>query len=234
MCLFSGLVFGQAALGEVMGTVVKADSSGPVSFARVFIEDNGVKYQANTDLDGSFKISGIPAGDRFMTIYFDVDTMKMEVRIPMDGINRLGEIYFESKVLTLEALTASAKAGGLKLIDGDLPVKQITAEEIAQSPIKFDQKQLIATMSSEIRITEDGELVFRGARKGDMIYMMDGVKTTEVNNVPSCSIGRMMVYTGAIPAKYGDTTGGVVVMETKSYFDLYNAWVSQQIKAGKM
>jgi hypothetical protein len=29
-----------------------------------------------------------------------------------------------------------------------------------------------------------------------------------------------MVYSGAIPAKYGDTTGGVVVMETLSYFDL--------------
>jgi hypothetical protein len=30
----------------------------------------------------------------------------------------------------------------------------------------------------------------------------------------------MVIYTGGIPAKYGDTMGGVVVLETKGYFDL--------------
>jgi hypothetical protein len=31
----------------------------------------------------------------------------------------------------------------------------------------------------------------------------------------------MIVYAGGIPAKYGDAMGGVIVLETKSYFDLY-------------
>jgi hypothetical protein len=43
----------------------------------------------------------------------------------------------------------------------------------------------------------------------------------------------MQLYTGGLPAKYGDTLGGVVVMESKSYFDLYRAWQSEQLKAGK-
>jgi len=38
----------------------------------------------------------------------------------------------------------------------------------------------------------------------------------------------MEAYTGGIPAKYGDTTGGVVILETLSYFDLYNAWLAGQ------
>jgi hypothetical protein len=29
----------------------------------------------------------------------------------------------------------------------------------------------------------------------------------------------MRVYSGGIPAKYGDCSGGVIVIETKSYFD---------------
>jgi outer membrane receptor protein involved in Fe transport len=41
--------------------------------------------------------------------------------------------------------------------------------------------------------------------------------------IPSSAIGSISVYTGGLPAKYGDTTGGVVVIETKSYMDLYNA-----------
>jgi len=32
-------------------------------------------------------------------------------------------------------------------------------------------------------------------------------------------IGNMTVYTGGVPAKYGDFTGGVVVIESKSYSD---------------
>ena len=87
-------------------------------------------------------------------------------------------------------------------------------------------------MSSEVRKTEDGELVFRGARKGDMIYLIDGVKTRDAGSLPGVSIGRMQVYTGGLPAKYGDTLGGVVVIESKSYFDLYRSWESDQIRKG--
>ena len=75
-------------------------------------------------------------------------------------------------------------------------------------------------MSSEIKMADDGELMFRGARKGDMIYVLDGVKLQDVYNVPSCSINSMMVYTGGLPAKYGDTLGGAIVVETYGYFDL--------------
>jgi outer membrane receptor protein involved in Fe transport len=87
-------------------------------------------------------------------------------------------------------------------------------------------------MSSDVKVSEDGELMFRGSRKGDMIYMMDGIKSNAVSAIPSCAIGRVMVYTGGLPAKYGDTLGGVVIMETKSYFDLYRRWEAEQIKAG--
>jgi hypothetical protein len=41
---------------------------------------------------------------------------------------------------------------------------------------------------------------------------------------PSMAIGSIMVYTGGVPSKYGDYSGGVVVVETMSYFD----WVAQQ------
>ncbi|MFY8138858.1 MAG: hypothetical protein ACOVMR_12165, partial [Flavobacteriales bacterium] len=57
---------------------------------------------------------------------------------------------------------------------------------------------------------------------GSVIYMIDGVKIREnVPNIPSCGISRMAVYTGGLPAKYGDTTGGVIVIETKNYLEDY-------------
>jgi len=38
------------------------------------------------------------------------------------------------------------------------------------------------------------------------------------------------VYTGGVPAKYGDCTGGVVVIETKNYLSLYQEWLATQSK----
>jgi hypothetical protein len=129
-------------------------------------------------------------------------------------------------VQTMKAVPVDG--GRIRLVYGELPVKELTSKDIVHSANKFDIKALATSMSSEIKVDDDGQLMFRGARKGDMIYILDGIKSNEVYSVPSCSINRMMVYTGGLPAKYGDTLGGAIVVETKSYFDLYRAYMSNQ------
>jgi hypothetical protein len=225
--------YGQGSFGEVIGTVVEKGSGNAVYGAQVFILDQGNKYQAMTDADGRFRISAIPAGRYFVNIKYFGDTMsRIEAKVPMDGFANLGTVRFESGVLEILAVDVVANDGSIKLEYGELPIRELTADEIDKSPLKFDVKGLVSSMSSEVRLTEDGELVFRGARKGDMIYLMDGVKSRDVGSVPGSAIGRMMVYTGGLPAKYGDTLGGVVVMETKSYFDLYRQWEAEEIRKG--
>jgi outer membrane receptor protein involved in Fe transport len=44
----------------------------------------------------------------------------------------------------------------------------------------------------------------------------------EMSGIPSLAIGSLEIYTGGIPAKYGDVTGGVIMMTTKGYFDILN------------
>lgn len=232
--LSAGQLMAQQALGDVMGTVVDGKNQ-PVYNAHVFIDDGMNRYQVITNADGKFKIAAIPAGSYMLNIRQLKDTMShIAVRIPMNGFDNLGEIEFiggYSQVMGDMKVTAGLDR--IRLIGGNLPVTELTAEDIGRSPVKFDIKKMVISMSSDVRQTEDGELVFRGARKGDMIYIIDGVKTRNAGSVPSVSIGRMQLYTGGLPAKYGDTLGGVVVMESKSYFDLYRAWQSKQLKAGK-
>lgn len=225
--------FGQGSFGDVIGTVLEKKVDQPVYGAQVFIMDQDRKYQAITDADGRFRISAIPAGKYTLNIKYYGDTMTgIEAQVPIDGYCNLGNIRFESGVLTLLTVDVVADDGSMKLVYGELPVREITSEEIDKNPRKFDVKGLVSSMTSEVRLTEDGDLVFRGARKNDMLYLMDGVKTSEIGSVPGCAINRMMVYTGGLPAKYGDTLGGVVVMETKSYFDLYREWEAEEIKKG--
>lgn len=221
MITMVGSAFGQSAYGEVIGTVVNNTTKEPIYGATAIIIDQDKKYQSKTDFDGKFRISQVPAGTYYLTIINLGDTMSLiEAKVPMDGYCNLGAINFGAKMIDVIVVDGNA----LRLEYGELPVKTLTAEEIDKSPSKFDVKGMVVGMSSEVRQTEDGELVFRGARKGDMLYLVDGVKSSQVGAIPGVAIGRMQVYTGGLPAKYGDTMGGVVVLETKSYFDLYREW----------
>lgn len=221
----AGITFGQTATGDIVGEVVSAKSQQVIIGAKTLIEDNGRKYQAITDVDGRFRMTAIPAGKYSMKIFYMGDTMSnIAVDVPIEAYCNLGRIEFESKIVAQKNVKVTPK---VKINFGEIPVKEITSMEIKRSPVKFDVKALVTTMSSEVKLTDDGELIFRGARKGDMIYVLDGIKSNEVFNVPSCAIGRMMVYTGGLPAKYGDTLGGAVILETKSYFDLYRQWQAQ-------
>jgi hypothetical protein len=229
MVLFSIGVQAQDALGDVVGTVFETPQQTIVG-AQVFIKDQDRKYIAITDVNGRFRITGIPAGKYDMSIKFMQDTMYgIAVSIPMDGFHNAGNIVFKPNTIELKGVVVKAN-NDMKLVYGSLPIKELTSEEIAQSPVKFSVAALATSFNSDVKMAEDGELIFRGARKGDMIYLLDGIKGREISNVPSCAIGRMMVYTGGLPAKYGDTLGGVVVLETKSYFDLYRAWEREQMK----
>ncbi|MBC9811338.1 carboxypeptidase-like regulatory domain-containing protein [Crocinitomicaceae bacterium CZZ-1] len=213
----------QVALGEIQGYLVEKSTKEPVPLTHVFIRDLDKVYQVISDEEGMFRISAIPAGTYALQIRYEGDTIKVDpVQIKMNSITQLGKI----ELAPIQQLGTVYITPGVRLIDGDLPIPQLTGDEIAKSVAKFDPKGLITSMSSEVRIADDGSLVFRGARKGDMIYMIDGIKANDVVTVPSSAIGSMMVYTGALPAKYGDTLGGVVVVETKSYFDLYRAWMA--------
>lgn len=233
MILGTGSLYAQNAFGEVIGEVVDTEGEA-VWAAHVYIDDVfGQRYQARTEEDGTFRISGIPVGEYEMNVKMMKDTMSgIYVDVPRDGFHNCGKVEFVSGFIkTMKGIVVEAEAG-LKLVDGNLPVTTMKAAEIQESAVKFNLEELIGSMSSEIQVTEGGELVIRGSRPGDMLYLIDGVKTAELGAMPSAAIGSLTVYTGGIPAKYGDTLGGVVAMETQSYFDLYRTWKSRQLKAG--
>jgi len=210
--------YGQSAFGDAIGTVLDEDSKQPMEYIKAFILDQGKKYQAITDKDGRFRISAIPAGTYDVFLVFGRDTSEnFKVDIPIDSYGNLGTVEFKPKGLIKDEIVVKER---LRLRMGELPTPEMTEKEIKHNPNKFSVATMATQMSSEVKMADDGELMFRGARKGDMIYVLDGVKLQDVYNVPSCSINRMMVYTGGLPAKYGDTLGGAIVVETYGYFDL--------------
>ena len=215
-------LYAQNTYGDIIGTLVDA-SNVPIYGARVKTTNGSAVFQAITDPDGNFRMSAVPAGK--YTLTFRVDTVEMiaqrEVDVAPDGYGDIGKVTF-SQITTLGDVVIDANR--LILTRGVAPEIKMERKDITKSSNKFDIKGLVTGMTSDVRTADDGSLVFRGARKGDLIYYIDGVKMGATANVPSASMGYVMVFSGAIPAKYGDTTGGVIVVETVSYNDLYRQW----------
>ena len=114
--------------------------------------------------------------------------------------------------------------GNLLIDPQETSLISLTREQIEKSPNIRNTANLVRDMSAEIKSSEDGELFFRGSRSNGVIQFVDGIKNTgTLYNLPGRAIGSIAVYTGGIPAKYGDTTSGVIVMVPLSYFDLYYA-----------
>ena len=61
------------------------------------------------------------------------------------------------------------------------------------------------------------QLHVRGARSDANAYFIDGIRVHSIDQLPQQSIETIQVYTGGIPAQYGDVTGGVINVTTKSH-----------------
>lgn len=230
----AGISFGQITFGDVIGTVIQHKTNEPIWDARVFILDQDRVYNSKTNMDGNFKLSAVPAGKYQLLVCKNGDTLQAGlVDVKADGIADAGTITYSNNVLDLPSVIISKADIGLKLDKGFLPLPRLSYQEIEKSPLKFDIKAMVSSLTTDVKLDDDGSLVFRGARKGDMIYYVDGMKIVGGElNLPSTAISNLMVYSGGLPAQFGDTMGGVVAIETKGYFELLRNYQSAQLKAG--
>jgi outer membrane cobalamin receptor len=92
----------------------------------------------------------------------------------------------------------------------------LDAEQIDQA-VSRDIKDLVATAPGVYQADDGGSLNVRGSREDATQYVVDGVKMTGPFSLPKSAIAEITVLTGGIPAQYGDATGGIVLITTKSY-----------------
>lgn len=224
--LISGnMLYAQVTTGTIKGKVLDYDSSTVMPYASVWVDCDGTKRGAIADGNGNFTIDVLKPG------IYNVHAKDLNSgEIVYANIQVTGdEITFLDIVMSTNTLEVVIIDGSRPIIDKNIPRIKIPLEYIEQSLDIRNPLGLLDSYSSEISVVEgSGQVIIRGSRPGDAVYYIDGVKATDMAMVPGAAVGSVEAYTGGIPAKYGDTTGGVVILETKSYFDLYNAWLSRQ------
>ena len=207
--------------GTIKGNIIGPMGS-PVPMANVFLTVGGQLRGAVTDLDGKFTIKPITSGsyDLYVTsIGFDT-LIITGVRVIDQRITML-----KNKALEFRTIRGTVVIGyPIPLIDIDEPgVITFGANDLKDLPNRSNLTSMLATITPGFYQQEPGKPVMvRGSRGGASTYFVDGVKTDDLNSgTPSASVGTIRVYSGGIPAQYGDVVGGIVVVETKSFLSWY-------------
>ncbi|MEW6468043.1 MAG: TonB-dependent receptor [Bacteroidota bacterium] len=226
--LTAGLVFilaspGASASdkGDIKGRVLD-ETGAPAMGANVLLRSGEHKIAAQTpDAQGEYYFKEVTPGA------YDIEiTMVGYKKKKITGIKVIAnKTFYVQDVKLVEDIT---QLGDIEIE----PAQESMAQQTMSSGTSIDEmefKQMAAAKGDLVGIvvnltpgtipTDDGkDMYVRGARSGSTEYIIDGEKVIGSFNVPSQSVQNVTVYTGGIPAMYGDLTGGLVVVSTKSYF----------------
>ena len=210
--------------GSLSGYVISKEDKKSIPGAQVYVNTKNGKIGTVTDSVGHFTIKPLNPGRYDLVIAF-TGFMKIEIK----DINVRGDFDTDIGTKSLELGMMDTV-----IIYGNQPplinknggnIIAIETKDITHLPNATDIAMVLQAISSEFFVSDDKkEIHFRGSRNNMTAYLIDGVRVDEIGSLPRFAIGSMTVYAGGIPAKYGDFTGGVVVIETMGYFD----WLSMK------
>lgn len=216
-----------AQVGEIKGFIKDKKTGEPIFGATVYIETAGNKVGDAADPDGKYTIKPVNVGTH--SVYVSAlgyqKTKVFDVLITSDKITYVN-VDMEIGAINIKGYDKIEYKE--PLISRDEPGTQhIPMKEFKNSVnSRINPLTAIIDMTSGLTLAPNGkDVMIRGSRPTSTQFITDGIKSiTGDIGIPGQAIGSVKVYTSGVPARYGDVTGGVIVVETKSYFDLYQAY----------
>ena len=206
--------------GEIHGTIIDYKTGTTIPGATISTEVGGVSRGTVSDVEGRFKLKPLLPGTYALTFSYIGYKKRTIANIEVTP----NKIYVLGKVeLSTDNTLPTVDIIEYKLIDFDQPSAIVTkAADIRHNPLLKNPAQLIGSITSELKTDDNGQFIIKGGRPGTAVTYLDGMKlASPLQRIPGNAIKTITVHTGGIPAKYGDATGGIVVIETKSYFDYF-------------
>ncbi len=207
--------------GKIMGRALDVETGQPLPYANIILQGTTMGAAANES--GEYFIINVPVGEYTllgrMMGYSDVEvkgvwvsadlTTHMDLRMTPRVIEAADvvEVVVE-RPLVDRGITASTR-----IVDGDaieaMPVSDFEDVLVAQAGV------------SETDTERSFGVHVRGGRSGEVIYVVDGVNTTDPVTLQrgiildNNAIAEMSVLSGGFNAEYGEAMSGVVNIVTK-------------------
>ena len=124
-----------------------------------------------------------------------------------------------SSIQELQCVTIVSYSRPLLNFYGNMNSQSITREDITRLPVR-SVNGVASTVGGVQSPISSEEINIRGARAGSDAYYLDGIRIRNASAIPKSHIGQVTVYTGGIPANYGDLTGGVISVESVNHYSL--------------
>jgi len=219
---FSLSTFSQSS--QLYGTVYSSDTTEVVHFIGVKLTSATDSLYTTADINGNYKFNNLKA-----------DTFTIYVKNPIYGNKEIRNALLKpNDSLHVNVILSNP----LFVCDyfywrpppaypiGDENHIKIKSKDIKNlKTIRIENR--VASLSSDFHQNVD-KMYVRGTRSNNVICYVDGVKQNNTPNLPRVAVHSMSFYLGGVPAKYGDTTSGVISVSTTGYFNLYYDWKSKQ------
>lgn len=203
--------------GSIMGQVKDPDTDLPVAGVNVVLESQGSSLVFTTNENGYYYASNIPPGVYTVTVkYMKNTSIVKDIKVGNDEERNIDLALSMLSVTELDGVEIVATSTNPIIDPFEVDKKKVDGLTVRRMPIQTisDVLPVLGNGVAEI----DGKVYVRGSRPEGLAYYIDGCKITGNPNVPICGVEMMQVYTGYIPAKYGDTIAGVVAIETRNFF----------------
>jgi hypothetical protein len=209
----------QSGVGAISGVVSDSLNGETIPYAIVKIQSGTNTLGAVANENGEFLIKPIPPGTYTVSFsrtgYSQTDIKN--VKVSSGDVTKLNcllgiptgkivEIFYNP---TIDELWGR---------HGGSTVDVITSEDILLNAGDRGPFGVMVNSTPGVYQNEsNGEINIRGSRSGASLFIIDGVKIIGDPQIPNAGIEEVVVITGGLPAQYGDTTSGVVIINTKSY-----------------
>ena len=199
--------------GTLAGRVVDQTTGETLPGANIRIE--GTTLGAATDIDGNYRLIGVPVGQYSVTASYagfrpqTVDDVVINNGYTRDlsfelTVTELGtvEVVYERPIIQRDAIGTPRVATGEDL--QNLPIRGVAAVTALQGGV--------------VNTEGSSELNIRGGRSEEVAYYVDGVRISgsALVGVNTQAIQEQEMLIGTIPARYGDVQSGVISITTKT------------------
>jgi hypothetical protein len=217
MLLFSFQFLFATGGGKIMGRVTDPDTKAPAGDVTVVFDCLGNQTSCTTNDSGYYYSANLPVG------VYTITASYMSNHSTITGVRVLDD---QQQVVDLE-LTTAIQSKVVVITGVYHPVVPALINPVEPTTVNIDRgtftKEPITKVADiteqQVGVTEvNGVFYVRGAREGALKYYIDGAPVMASADIPLAGLENYSIYTGFIPPKYGDTVGGVVVLETRNYF----------------
>ncbi|UPT69093.1 MAG: TonB-dependent receptor [Sphingobacteriales bacterium JAD_PAG50586_3] len=209
-----------AQTGEIRGIVTDSTTGAPQKDVVVTLIDRGNPTVVFTDEKGYYSFKPLNPG-----IYNLVFTPMGKKPFEVQGLR----LSAEGLVFHNQVISAALTLGGVTIRPDEYkPIDMnenpgpvhIPAIDFIRNPTGRGINDGLITYAPKVIAVngrDNKQLSIGGSRPDATQYYVDGVKIIGELNIPQGAIEEVTMISGGLPAKYGDTTSGVVLITTKSF-----------------